>query len=308
MRLYFVLLIIIGLIILLFILFNMIVFNITFGSKLWFKKRDKYLDKTVKINYDKDFIDANNFENVYTRTFDNKMMGGYFLKAKNKSNRFIIFVHGYRGKNPSEFSTLEKLFYENNYNILAIDIRGHQNSQGKFFTMGKFEQKDMLYWYQYIIDNFKDPQIVVFGHSMGGFIVLGSLKYELPKNVKCVISDCSYFNLKKEIIYTAKYLAKVPFARLIAYFLNIYCLIFYHFSLNIDLKESLNKTNLPICLIHGDADRFVPYGNLRLISELIKNSYKEEHTFKNAPHCSSESFEPERFHKIVLNFVNRFCK
>ena len=72
-------------------------------------------------------------------------------------------------------------------------------------------------------------------------------------------------------------------------------------------KHYRKKTKTPILIIHGKKDTFVP---LSMSQEIIENasSYKELHIFENAEHGISYMVDPERYAKIVQEFVERILK
>lgn len=296
--------------IILFLLIGFFFFKGTFSRidlNKYHKKEQKGLDDTVKLLIDEEFINNHHFEEIFIKSNDNLKLAANFLKAKNKSHKYVIFFHGYRGSVLLEWSSLIHLFYDHGYNIFSIHERANHDSEGKYFTMGPKEKDDLACWVNYLSSFDKDSKICLFGHSMGGHIVLLGLGEKLKDNVKCAISDCGYASLKDEIIFTGKNLVNLKSTKFLVSIGELYIKIFHKMSLKETTMDSLKKASIPICLIHGSGDKFVPFYNLDLNYNAIKKgTYKEKHVFIGAAHCSSESLDMNRYHKIVLDFVDKF--
>ena len=57
----------------------------------------------------------------------------------------------------SEMTKYVRNFYEQGYNVIAPDLRGHGNSEGDYVGMGWHDRKDVLIWIQQILK--KDPML-----------------------------------------------------------------------------------------------------------------------------------------------------
>ena len=65
---------------------------------------------------------------------------------------------------------------------------------------------------------------------------------------------------------------------------------------------AVSNTALPILLIHGEADSFVPCRMSREIQAACKGPVRLE-TFPGAAHGASYLSDPERYRRIVLDFL-----
>ena len=71
--------------------------------------------------------------------------------------------------------------------------------------------------------------------------------------------------------------------------------------------EAVKKSRIPILLIHGDDDRFVPY-------EMSCNIHKaapekiEFHTIHHAGHALNYVTAPEQYSRIVKAFTEKYIK
>ena len=63
------------------------------------------------------------------RSFDKLNLKGYEYMNEPSSHKWAIVVHGYNGR-ASEMTKYVRNFYEQGYNVIAPDLRGHGNSEG----------------------------------------------------------------------------------------------------------------------------------------------------------------------------------
>lgn len=66
---------------------------------------------------------------------------GYLFE--NNSDKLVIVVHGY-ANNARKMARYIKRFYDKGYDVLAVDLIAHGNSEGKYYSMGGFDSKYYL--------------------------------------------------------------------------------------------------------------------------------------------------------------------
>ena len=248
---------------------------------------------------------SNKLEEIEILSQDKLKLKGYFLN--NNSSKLAILIHGYRGRYYSLVSQA-RIFYENGFDVLAINNRAHDTSEGKYFSMGPKESNDVLLWIDKMIERNPNYQIALFGVSMGGHIAMMSAsKKEIPSNVKCVGEDCGYASLKEILLNGAKN-SKILFPRFALTMGEIYAKIFHHFSFNDSTKNAFKNLKLPILFIHGDKDNYVPFKNLdENYNNVPDGIYKEKVVFEGIDHNRSVT-RYDKYKKVVNDFVNKFIK
>lgn len=268
-----------------------------------------YLDYEIMKPYRSTLVDLINkakalpFEKVTIKSYD-----GLILTAKlyltNPNAPFDILVHGYKSFGIKDFSGGINLSLDNGHNALLIDHRAHGESEGHTISFGIKERFDILSWINYINKRFNnDVPIILMGISMGAATVLMTSELELPKNVKCIIADCP-FSSPSDIIKKVTIERKYP-VQLLQLFLPISARLFGKFNINeASAKEAVKNAKVPILLIHGDEDEFVPYE----MSVTIKNNNPniEFHTFKCNIHGLSYIFDTQKYKQIVTDFTNKY--
>ena len=221
-----------------------------------------------------------------------------------------ILLHGYRSNSLREFSGSYPLAKQLGYNVIVVDERGHGYSGGSTISFGIRERYDCLQWSKYAAKRFgEDTPIFLTGVSMGAATVLMASELKLPGNVKCIVADCPYSS-PKAIIQKVSLDVKLPPA--LSYpFVMLGALLFGKFKLweSSPVKAVRNAT-IPILLLHGEDDRFVPCSMSREIFQACRVSAQLE-TFPNAGHGLSYLTDSSRYQKILEDFLDRcgvLCK
>lgn len=213
-----------------------------------------------------------------------------------------IMFHGWKGGSLRDMAGAHKIAREHGINILLVDERAHGLSDGHTTTFGIKERFDVLSWVQYAVKRFgPETKIILSGVSMGGAVVLMAADLDLPENVKGIISD-SPFASPESIILKVAGDRHIP-AGLCRPFVRASARIFGHFSLTASSSlEAVKKAKIPILLIHGTDDRFVPCEMSRQIAENCASPVRLE-IFDGAPHGVSYMWDTARYTKVELDFI-----
>ena len=231
---------------------------------------------------------------------------GYKLYARyyevRKGADLQIECHGYHGSPIRDFCGGNRIARESGYNTLVIEQRGMLRSGGKAITFGIMERWDIRSWCHYAYERFgKDIRIVLSGISMGASAVLMASPLGLPDNVSAIIADCPYSSPLK-IIRKVGSDMRLP-VRILTPFVILSARMFGGF----DIREStplasVAKTDIPILLIHGEADLFVPY---EMSKELKKSNPRIRlEGFPGAGHGLSYMLDTPRYERIVQEFLS----
>ena len=96
--------------------------------------------KHYKIDYS--WWDKVKTEKIVVESGKEKLSG---VILRNNSNKVAICVHGIFGFY-KDMSPQAKFLYEQGFNILAVDLRSHGETTGKYISMGFFEKDDIVVW------------------------------------------------------------------------------------------------------------------------------------------------------------------
>jgi len=242
-------------------------------------------------------------EYVTITTYDGLTLSGRYYHVKDGAPLDIGF-HGYRSSPLVDFSGGAELCFQMEHNLLLVDQRAHGKSQGKTISFGIKERHDLMKWVEYAIERFgKDIPIMLYGVSMGGATVLMASNLPLPNNVKGIVADCPYNNAL-DIICKVAMDMPIPLF-LVKPFVILGAKIYGGFDINeIDAAEAVKETKIPILIIHGDGDTFVPCE----MSEAPVKANPEKvqrHTIPGAEHGICYLVDTNRYQELVKEFVNK---
>lgn len=246
------------------------------------------------------------YETVSITSHDGLKLTGRYYHVKDGAP-LEIQCHGYKGNATRDFCGNWRIAKEDGRNVLLIDERCHGNSEGHTITFGILERQDVLNWIAYANKRFGTVPIMLSGVSMGAATVLMASGMNLPENVKGILADCPYdapSNIIKKVLGTDMGMP-VKFVYPLIRFGGI---LYGKFNLDAASPvEAVKNSKVPILLIHGDDDRFVPY-------EMSCNIHKaapdkiEFHTIHNAGHAMNYVTAPEQYTRIVHAFTEKYIK
>lgn len=216
-----------------------------------------------------------------------------------------IQCHGYKGNAIRDFAGAWRIAKAAGRNVLLINQRCHGGSEGKTITFGILERQDVLSWIRYANGRFGNVPILLNGVSMGAATVLMVAGMALPENVKGVIADCPYdapSNIIKKVLDQDM---GMP-VKVVYPLIRMGGILYGKFNLNADSPlEAVKKAAVPILLIHGDEDHFVPYPmSCRLHAAAPEKV--EFHTIPGAGHALNYVTSPERYTEIVNAFTAKY--
>ena len=190
------------------------------------------------------------------------------------------------------------------HNVLLINQRCHGGSEGHTITFGILERRDVLGWIRYACDRFGNVPILLSGISMGAATVLMVSGMELPDNVKGIIADCPYDAPSNIIRKVLGQDMGMP-VKVVYPLIRMGGMLYGKFNLNADSPvEAVKKATVPILLIHGDDDRFVPYSMSCNIYAAAPEKI-EFHTIPGAGHALNYVKDPEGYSRIVNSFYEK---
>ena len=252
-------------------------------------------------------FDAVPFEEVEIRSHDGlRLFGRYYHVADGAP--LHIQLHGYRSFAMRDFCGINPLARERGHNTLVVDQRAHGRSEGHTISFGVNERLDCLAWANYAAERFgKETPIFLSGVSMGAATVLMASELPLPASVVGILADCPYSSpsaIIRKVIGDMRLPVRVayPFVRLGAFlFGGISGLSAY------GAARAVAHTQIPLLLIHGEEDTFVPCDMSREIAQAAASTVRLE-TFPQANHATSYMTDYERYKQAVYSFEDACLK
>nr|WP_245301580.1 alpha/beta hydrolase [Virgibacillus natechei] len=245
-----------------------------------------------------------NFEQMEMTSYDGLELKGYFLEAKEPTDKTVVLAHGYLG-HAGDMGLYGQYYYEElGYNVFTADLRGHGESGGDYIGFGWHDRMDYTDWIDQIIEKEgPESQIVLHGVSMGAATVLMASGEVLPDNVQAIVADSPYTSVYELFEYQLNRMFHLP-----AFPVLPSTSLVTNMQAGYTLKEAstleqVKKADVPILYVHGDADTFVP----TVMSQELYDKTKSEAemiTFEGANHGEAFVIQEERY----INELNQFLQ
>ena len=242
------------------------------------------------------------FEQVYITSFDGTKLAARYYHISDSAAVQIQF-HGYRSTAVRDFSGAFLLAQKMGRNTLVVDQRASGKSGGNTITFGIKERYDCLEWIKYVINRFGNVPIMLTGVSMGAATVLMASDLDLPENVKCIVADCPYTSPYEIIELQCKEMGIPP--KIGMFFIKLGARIFGNFKLSGGPLESVKNAKVPILLVHGEADDFVPFEMGRRIYDANPKMITFE-AFPDTAHGISFINDTERYEKLYYSLYEKY--
>ena len=203
------------------------------------------------------WLKANGAQDMFITANDGIRLHGLWVSAQNAKGTVILF-HGYRSTFLVDFSMALEFYFNAGYNLLIPDQRAHGESEGKFITFGVKESSDLLKWVDFHNCTFGTAPVILSGLSMGASTVLFAADEALQDNVRGIIADCGFTSPKEILSVVYKRVTHLP-PVISMWAVNLFAGIFADFSITEkDTRVTLASSKVPVLMIHGKADGFVP--------------------------------------------------
>lgn len=300
------LLVIIAILVLLFFVSLFVIYRMVFGRT----KEEKaptyvpglpqyqvYKEETIEMV---NALVAEKYEEVSIISFDGLSLMGRLYRRDEKKPVAILF-HGYHGGAYRDFCGGSRIFLSMDWNVILVDQRAHGRSEGKTISFGINERFDVVDWTRKAREIFPESDIFVVGISMGGASVLMASSLLDKKDVKAIIADCPFSSPEKIISKVMRDRKLNPFFLLPL--VKLSARIFGHFSLTATTaKDEVGESDIPIMIIHGLEDHFVPDYMSREVYEANLDKVRYE-TFPGAGHGLSYMVDKDRYWRVSKEFL-----
>ena len=284
-------------------------YRVAFFSPKGQRHYEPSFDRPVYAPYRETITDAyeqleqKTYESVWIDSLDGLRLHGRYYHTADGAPLDIGF-HGYRSSALLDFCGGAGLSLEMGHNLLLVDQRCHGESGGCSITFGIREREDVLCWVRYAQERFgADVPIILYGVSMGAATVLMASELDLPENVKGIVADCPYGSALDIILEVARKRGYPLW--LIKPLVLLGARIYGGFDLKASSPEqAVQRARIPILLIHGESDGFVPCE----MSEKISRSNPKlvtRVTFPGADHGFSYLADTPRYWSVVQDFMKR---
>lgn len=267
-------------------------------------ENSNYKDYYPQILQAETWVADHNAQNISITSEDGLTLQGLWVAAQNPVGT-ILLAHGYRSTWRVDMSLVLRMYHDMGLNLLIPDQRAHGKSDGKFITFGVKESRDMERWVQYHNENFGDFPVILSGLSMGASTVLFLADKQLPSNVKGIIADCGFTSPAEIISEVFRRVTHLP-PQPSVWIADLFGRIFAGFSLyEMDTRKTLRASRLPVLMVHGKADGFVPY-EMSTAGYNVCTSEKQLLLVEDADHGVSFLKDQEGYTKAIVYFLKKY--
>lgn len=208
------------------------------------------------------------YEDLYFFSKDGTKLHGWFLPSKGKSEKdkpvgTVIHFHG-NAQNLTAHVSFVDWLPEYNFNVFTFDYRGYGNSEGTPDRKGVYEDCIAAIDYIKTRKDVDQNRLFVLGQSLGGVNALAVMGENTFLKINAVAVDSAFYSYR--CIVKDK-LGAIPF---IGLFKNPLSSIIV--SNNHSPHISIDRiAPIPLLIIHGTADRVVPFEHGRALFEAAKS-------------------------------------
>lgn len=259
----------------------MLVIGLTAGCSTVVNKALYQPTSKVYRTPDKDDLD---YEDVAFASADGTMLTGWFIPATYEPRGTVIHLHGNTRNMTSHYRYVGWIADEG-FNVFVFDYRGYGQSAGTPDRKGIYEDCVAAVRYVQQRDDVNPEKVIVIGQSLGAanaIAVLGREKFDGILGIVAEAPFASYEEIVTDDLATSS--GSISRAALgDAY----------------SPAAVVDKLGVPLIVIHGTADRVVPYKQGKRLFDKAKEP-KQIWTIKGGRHCDSMTVYKEKVRPRLL--------
>ncbi|MBV4499977.1 alpha/beta hydrolase [Pseudomonas shirazensis] len=184
------------------------------------------------------------------RTFTaNQSLHAWWWPAQRADAPAILYLHGVRWNLTGQLFRIEQL-HAMGYSVLAVDYRGFGQSRGDLPSEATVYEDAQVAWERFAQLQPDRNKRLIFGHSLGGAVAV-ELAAELSRQAQKDGSQSAARGLILESTFTS--LGDV--AAVVA---DTALPVRWLLSQKFDSIDKIDQVGMPVLLVHGQDDRYVP--------------------------------------------------
>ena len=250
----------------LLLIFSSLIYIIISSSMYLLQEKLIFAGSALAQDYE--YVFDSPFEELNFTAEDGAVINALYFTVPSPEGAMVYF-HGNAG-DLSRWGTIAEYFTQFNYNVIIIDYRTYGKSTGAINEQKMLNDTQLPY--NYLLKNFKEDDIVVYGRSLGTSFASYLASKNKPRKL---ILETPFYNM---LDVTKRRFPMLPFAdRLLKY--------------RMESNEFVKQVSCPIIIYHGTNDDVVPLESGSLLKDEIPADQLTFYTIPDATHHDIASFE-----------------
>ncbi len=236
-------------------------------------------------------------------------IAGWWIPAAVSSDVTVILLHGYADAKIGAIAWAG-VFFERGLNVMAVDLRAHGESEGKFTTGGVFEAQDV----SQVIDQLRTTRpgasrrVILFGASLGGAVAIAVASRR--DDIAGIILDSPFADLATTAFNHADLVGAALFLQPLATRLaRWWSGAEFETVRPLDLIGTVRS---PVLLMQPEFDAVVGDELARQLRESVSKSGADSlnlvHITPKADHLQSITLDPAGYRHVVHKWVDGVLK
>jgi len=295
---------------LLWIIFLLLIFFVAAGTYFALRilkpnvqsAKQSYQEKILADKFTNDFYQPLVKQEVWIPSLYGYQLHGIYLPLEG-SHKTVVITHGIETTLFASVKYVE-LFRSLGFNVLIYDLRHHGSSGGKNTTFGYYEKYDLRAIVDWAFMRTGPGGLVgTMGESLGGAIAMQHAAID-TRPAFCIAAS-SFADFRQMLIYRFKYEFKLPvfpFLQLANFMTTIISGMSFE---SVSPLRDIQEISLPVLLIHGAEDRYVPAQMSKDLFEAKKKGIRSIYLAQNAGHADSFTNNKEEYTQQVRSFLEK---
>lgn len=239
------------------------------------------------------------YESIYFKSLDGTKLHGWFIPAKGEAWGTVVHFHGNAGNITANLKMVS-FFPYHGANIFMFDYRGYGESEGSPERKGVYEDSLSAVHYVLSRNDVNRNRVFFYGQSLGGANAIAVAAVTKDPMIRAVIIDSSFYS------YRSIVRDKIGEISFISWFKGPLSYVM--------ATDSFHSGNLigaiaptPVMLIHGTADRVVPYHHSTRLFERAREP-KTLVKVEGGHHISALEPQNREYREKILKFFRQSVK
>ena len=236
-------------------------------------------------------------------------LAAWWIPHEQANGKSVVLVHGYGDAKVGAIAWAP-LWHALGYNILAVDLRAHGESAGKYSTAGFFERHDLDQILNQIrADRPRDTaRVMLFGISLGAAVVLAAA--EGRDDIDALVLECPYADYRVPVLAYSRIFA-MPLPSLAPLSIRLAEWISGADFSTLRPIDMLKRVKQPTMIIQAGCDPFVPPSDADAMEAILRERAAREDFIcahwrvGDVSHVIGIVADPDEYRDRIVAFLRR---